>query len=45
MTDQSEQMLSYFKYVLSKGNYMAASITAMDLCGQQSTATQSNLTI
>ena len=35
MTDQSLQMLSY-KYVLSEANYTAASITAVDLCGQRS---------
>ena len=35
MTDQSLQTLSY-KFVLSEGNYTAASITAVDLCGQKS---------
>ena len=45
MADQSEQKLMLsFKYVLSEGNYTAASITAVDLCGQRSTPTQLNLT-
>lgn len=35
MTDPSLPMFSY-KYVLSEGNYTAASITAVDLCGQRS---------
>ena len=34
-TDQSLQTMS-FKYVLSEGNYTAASITAVDLCEQKS---------
>ena len=34
VADQSQQMLSY-KWVLSEGNYTAASITAVDLCGQR----------
>lgn len=33
--NQSSQTVSY-KYVLSEGNYTAASITAIDLCGQRS---------
>ena len=44
-TDQAQslQTLSY-KYVLSEGNYTAASITAVDLCGQKSEPTQLELT-
>ena len=35
MIDQLQQMVSY-KHVVPEGNYTAASITAVDLCGQRS---------
>ena len=35
MIDQPQQTVSY-KYVLPEGNYTAASITAVDLCGKRS---------
>ena len=43
MIDQPLQTISY-KHVLSEGNYTAASITAVDLCGQRSAPTQFELT-
>ena len=35
MIDQLQQMVSY-KHMVPEGNYTAASITAVDLCGQRS---------
>ena len=42
---QSLQVLSYkYNVMLSEANYTAASITAVDLCGQRSEPTQLELT-